>query len=116
MSLEKFELTRGELAIFKSSDLVERGFCRNCGTPLSFRFVDSDRIAVSIGSLDEPEKIEPQHQFGNEARLSWFDKLPGLAGAETTSETDDPSRTTAIAASNHQHPDHDTAVWPPKGK
>ena len=69
VSLEKFELTRGELAIFKSSDLVERGFCRNCGTPLTFRFVDSDRIAVSIGSLDEPEKIEPQHQFGIEARL-----------------------------------------------
>ena len=116
VSLEKFELTRGELAIVKSSDLVERGFCRNCGSPLSFRFVDSDRISVSIGSLDEPEKIEPHHQYGNEARLSWFDKLPGLAGLETTSEADAPSRTTAIAASNHQHPDHDTALWPPKGK
>ena len=116
VSLEKFELTRGELSIFKSSDLVERGFCRACGTPLSFRFVNGDRIAVSIGSLDEPEKIEPQHQYGNEARVSWFDKLPGLAGLETTSETDAPSRTTAIAASNHQHPDRDTAAWPLKGK
>jgi hypothetical protein len=116
VSVKKFELTRGELSIFKSSDPVERGFCRNCGTPLSFRFVDSDRIAVSIGSLDEPEKVEPQHQYGNEARLSWFDKLPGLAGVETTSETDAPARTTAIAASNHQHPDHDTAMWLPKGK
>jgi hypothetical protein len=112
--LEKFEITRGELSIFKSSDLVERGFCRNCGTPLSFRFADSDRISVSIGSLDEPEKIEPLHQFGNEARLPWFDKLPGLAGRETTSESDDPPRTAEIAASNHQHPDHDTAAWKPR--
>ena len=64
VSLDKFELTRGELAIFKSSDLVERGFCRNCGTPLSFHFVDSDRIAVSIGSLDEPERIEPNTSSG----------------------------------------------------
>ena len=112
--LEKFELTRGELAVFKSSDLVERGFCRDCGTPLSFRFVDGGRIAVSIGSLDEPEKAEPKHQVGNEARLSWFDKLPHLEGRETTSEGDDPPRTSAIAASNHQHPDHDTSEWPPR--
>ena len=93
---------------------MERGFCRDCGTPLSFRFVDSDRISVSIGSLDEPEKVEPTQQVGNEARLSWFDKLPGLPGTETTSETDAPERTTRIAASNHQHPDHDTAAWPPQ--
>jgi hypothetical protein len=113
--LDKFEVTRGVLATFKSSGLVERGFCAQCGTPLSFRFVDSDRISVSIGSLDEPEKVEPSHQFGNEARLSWFAKLPSLPGSETTTETDTPKRAADIAASNHQHPDHDTAVWPPKG-
>ncbi len=112
--LDKFEVTRGKMATFKSSDLVERGFCAKCGTPLSFRFVDSDRISVSIGSLDEPEKVEPTHQFGNEARLSWFAKLPSLPGSETTTETDAPKRASAIAASNHQHPDHDTAVWPPR--
>ena len=112
--LDKFEMTRGAMAIFKSSDLVERGFCAKCGTPLSFRFVDSDRISVSIGSLDEPERVEPTHQFGNEARLSWFAKLPSLPGSETTTETDAPKRASAIAASNHQHPDHDTAVWPPR--
>ena len=113
--LKKFEVTRGELAIFKSSDLVERGFCAKCGTPLSFRFVNSDRISVSIGSLDEPEKVEPEHRYGNEAKLSWFNKLPDLPGGETTTETDTPKRAADIAASNHQHPDHDTAVWPPKG-
>ena len=94
---------------------MERGFCAKCGTPLSFRFVDWDRMSVSIGSLDEPEKVAPRKQFGNEARLSWFDTLPGLPGGETTSETDAPERTAAIAAANNQHPDHDTAVWPPKG-
>ena len=62
--LTEFELTRGELAIFKSSDLIERGFCRDCGTPLTFHDVDGDRIDVSIGSLDEPEAVEPVIQFG----------------------------------------------------
>ena len=69
VSLEKFELTRGELSIFKSSDQTERGFCKNCGTPLTFHYVDSPRIAVSIGSLDEPEKVEPTNQYGIEARV-----------------------------------------------
>jgi 2-isopropylmalate synthase len=55
---DKFELTRGVLATFMSSDQAERGFCRDCGTPLTFRYVGRVRIAVSIGSLDEPAKGE----------------------------------------------------------
>ena len=42
--LDKFELTRGALATFRSSDPTERGFCRDCGTPLTFRYVDRQRI------------------------------------------------------------------------
>jgi hypothetical protein len=114
VALEKFELTRGELAIFKSSDQVERGFCRNCGTPLTFHFVDSKRIAVSIGSLDEPEKVEPTNQCGIEGRLPWFGKLSELPG-DLTTEADNPDLAQQIAASNHQHPDHDTTAWPPRG-
>jgi len=110
--LEKFALTRGELSIFKSSDPTERGFCRNCGTPLTIHDVGSPHIAVSIGSLDEPEKIEPKTQYGIEARLSWFGKLASLPGDKTT-EADNPELAVKIAASNHQHPDHDTEVWPP---
>jgi hypothetical protein len=113
VSLEKFELTRGELSVFKSSGQTERGFCRNCGTPLTIHDVDSPRIEVSIGSLDEPEKVEPKKQIGIEARLSWFGKLPSLPGDKTT-EDDDPDLAAKIAASNHQHPDHDTRDWPPR--
>jgi hypothetical protein len=111
--LDKFELTRGKLATFKSSDQTERGFCRDCGTPLTFHYVDKARIAISIGSLDEPERVKPAHQYGVESRLPWFDELTHLAG-EATTEQDAPDLAAAIAASNHQHPDHDTAEWPPK--
>ena len=114
VSLEKFDLTRGELAIFKSSDQTERGFCRNCGTPLTIHDVDSKRIAVSIGSLDEPQKVEPAFQCGIEGRLPWFGKLFGLPG-DLTTEADNPDLAQQIAASNHQHPDHDTTSWLPRG-
>ena len=108
---EAFEVTRGELSIFRSSDEAERGFCSNCGTPLTFRYLRSKRIAVSIGSLDRPEDIKPTHQYGVEARMPWFAELAALP-AETTEEADaDLAR--SIHATNHQHPDHDTDDWPP---
>ena len=109
-----FEITRGDLSIFKSSDPTERGFCRNCGTPLTIHDVDSPRITVALGSLDDPAMVEPKIEYGIEAKLSWFGNLAGLPGDKTTEE-DNPEFAARIAASNHQHPDHDTATWPPGG-
>ena len=114
VALDKFALTRGKLAVFKSSEKAERGFCRDCGTPLTFHYVGRPRIAVSIGSLDEPANIPPAQQFGIEARVPWFATLASLPGDKTTEE-DDAELAAGIAASNRQHPDHDTGVWPPPG-
>ncbi len=111
VSLDKFELTRGALAVFMSSDMTERGFCRDCGTPLTFHYVGRPRVAVSIGSLDQPAAVAPEHQYGIEHRMPWFATLPTLPG-DTTTEEDDPALAAAIVASNHQHPDHDTEDWP----
>ncbi len=107
-----FELTRGALSIFRSSDPVERGFCNRCGTPLTFAYVKSPRIAVSIGSLDDPGAVAPAHQYGTEGRLAYFAALAGLP-AETTDEATEDELLGAISSTNHQHPDHDTEDWPP---
>jgi hypothetical protein len=111
---DKFEITRGSLSIFRSSEQAERGFCKNCGTPLTFHYVGRPRISVSIGSLDEPEGFQPRKQYGIEGKLSWFGTLPDLPG-DITTEDDEPGLAGKIAASNHQHPDHDTARWPEEG-
>lgn len=113
VAVERFELTRGALATFRSSGEAERGFCRDCGTPLTFRYLSSPRIAVSIGSLDDPAAVEPKAQYGIEARLPWFARLADLPGDKST-EDDDPALAARIAASCHQHPDHDTTEWPRK--
>ena len=112
--VDKLEFTRGELSIFKSSDPTERGFCNKCGTPLTIHDVGSPRIEIALGSLDGPEKVEPKRQIGIEARMPWFGKLTSLPGDKTTEE-DNPEFVAKIAASNHQHPDHDTKVWPAHG-
>jgi hypothetical protein len=64
--------------LFRSSNIVERGFCNACGTPLSYRRLESGTVSVTIGSLDDPEPARPTLQFGIEGKLSWTGKLDGL--------------------------------------
>jgi hypothetical protein len=46
-----FSETRG-LTWFKSSDIAERGFCRECGSMLFWRRSGSSTLSISAGSLD----------------------------------------------------------------
>ncbi|WP_163271577.1 GFA family protein [Chelativorans alearense] len=115
VEMEDFEVTRGTIAIFKSSDLVERGFCRDCGTPLTFRHVEgTSHISIALGSLDRPERVKPARQAGSEGRMPWFAELTELEST-ATEETDPPELLDRIRHTNHQHPDHDTKQWPPEG-
>ncbi len=102
--LSDLRWTKGEPGVFKSSELVERGFCRECGTPLFFRYIVKDRISVSIGSLDEPARVKPVNQYGIESRLPAFFKLADLPGETTEQST--PAEWLPKLIS-HQHPDQD---------
>lgn len=97
--------TRGTPGTFQSSELVERGFCRDCGTPLTYRVLDRDRISVSLGSLDDPSRVKPGEQFGIESRIAWVDEILSLPGIRT--EDDVPAERLQRYASRQQ-PDHDT--------
>jgi hypothetical protein len=110
-----FALTRGRLATFRSSDYVERGFCRDCGTPLTFRYLEGqDAMSVALGSLDRPELVPPLRSNSIESAMPFFaglGSLPGRTTAEWSAGHED--EMAGIRATNHQHPDHDTAEWPP---
>lgn len=104
-----FAWTRGAPASFASSSLAVRDFCRDCGTPLSFRYLDSDGIALTIGSLDRPRDARPETQYGVESRIDWLDRIDALSGKNM--ETEMPAARKAKRVS-YQHPDHDTpADW-----
>ncbi|MBL9049470.1 MAG: GFA family protein [Tabrizicola sp.] len=114
---DRFHLTRGEPGWFHSSDQALRGFCRDCGTPLFYKFLSTQRIAVTIGSLDRHSDMKPEFQYGIESREPWFAELPLLreliTGDSDNSVGDTPERMEMIRRSNRQHPDHDTDEWPP---
>jgi hypothetical protein len=81
---DKLEWTRGTPAMFASSNLATRGFCRDCGTPLTFAYNQPEaRIYVTIGSLDDPEQARVATQFGVESRLSWVSLCPDAPGEAT---------------------------------
>jgi hypothetical protein len=94
--------TRGAPTAFRSSELVERGFCRDCGTPLTFRYLDRDRISVSLGSLDDPARVKPMKQYGIEGRVAWVADILDLPG-ERTEDAVPPDRMARLAS--RQHPD-----------
>jgi hypothetical protein len=110
VSTGAFKVTRGEVAIFRSSELAERGFCRDCGTPLTFRYLDQERISVALGSLDDPASLKPVTAYGVQGMVPWFADLASLPGERDDADPD--PRLSVIARTNHQHPDHDTVAWP----
>ncbi|MBG1232050.1 GFA family protein [Aestuariivirga litoralis] len=111
----KFRVTRGQMTHFRSSEDVQRGFCRDCGTPLTYEPLKRDGMGISIGSLDRHSEFKPEVQYGTEAREPWFDelhKLPAFpSGEDETGSTAFTQLLPAIKASNRQHPDYDTDIW-----
>lgn len=100
--------TRGKPKYFKSSNFVDRGFCGDCGTPLTYEAPDG--IAVAIGAFDTPDLIAPTMQFGIEGKVAYVDGLSALPMRHTV---DDIIAAPFLAdLKSYQHPDHDTATWP----
>jgi hypothetical protein len=84
------EWTGGKPAFFQSSSLATRGYCRDCGTPLTFGYdLPEARIYVTIGSLDDPEPAAVETQFGIESKISWVkfcENVPGVITGGTPEE------------------------------
>jgi hypothetical protein len=114
VSVRKARLTwtRGEPKRFQSSNHVRRGFCGNCGTPLTFEAPDG--VALAIAAFDEPAGISPFIQWGVEAKLPYVDTLAGLPGEETMADQNAVSFLATLVS--YQHPDYDTEKWPPEEK
>ena len=95
--------TKAEPARFQSSNLVLRGFCPKCGTPLTYEAPDG--LAVAIGAFDHPERIEPEIQFGIEGRIAWMDHVNDWPVRETLDDLDAAPFLDEIVS--YQYPDED---------
>lgn len=101
---ERLTWTRGEPSRFQSSNLVKRGFCSACGTPLTFEW--SDKVTdLAIAAFDDPSDIVPVVQMATDTALPWALDVAGIPHR--------PAQESAAAAAHYaavvsyQHPDHD---------
>lgn len=75
---EGLRWTRGERHVFASSNVSQRGFCRDCGTPLSLENFDDDQIEIATGTLDDPELAPPTLQINHRYACTFSDGIGGL--------------------------------------
>lgn len=104
--------TRGAPKRFRSSNHGYRGFCADCGTPLTYEAPDG--VALTIAAFDDPASITPRIQWGIEAKLPYVDTIPELPGEDTMADQDAASFLADLVS--YQHPDHDTDDWPPEDR
>ncbi len=82
---DRVKFTKGNRKIYNSSPGVGRGFCDQCGTPLTWEGDAWDRsiIEVHISTLDNPNAFVPTVHWFHGERIDWFDvtdNLPRYAG------------------------------------
>lgn len=65
---------------YRSSPIAERPFCAKCGTPLGFRYLDSGKIDLAIGSFDDPARFRPTSNFSCETILPGWSDTSALGG------------------------------------
>jgi hypothetical protein len=107
---ERFRWTRGAPATFASSNVARRGFCAACGTPLTWEH--KDRLEISGAAFDDPSLVAPTVHMVLARRYPWLTHLDGLE--VRASETDAQYAEFMASVVSNQHPDHDTAAWPPE--
>ena len=103
--------TRGAPKRFRSSSHGHRGFCADCGTPLTYEAPDG--TALTIAAFDDPAAIVPRIQWGVEAKLPYVDGIHDLPGEETNADAGAAAFLADLVS--YQHPDHDTETWPDHG-
>jgi hypothetical protein len=105
---EGMEWTRGGPTYFQSSVNIERGFCKDCGTPMAYRHPGG--LELAIGTFDERSDLAPQIQVNYASRNPWVE---AIFDQPVLQDPDFYARQEAIIS--FQHPDHDTEKWPAKG-
>ena len=75
---DQFAWTKGAQKVFQSSSQAERGFCADCGSPLSYRVIGSDIIELYLCAFDDPSALAPEYAVGDESKLPWTDSLSSL--------------------------------------
>lgn len=72
--VDRLRWVRGQPVAYASSASATRGFCGACGSPLTWRHdAQPDTVFLTVGSLDHPHAVRPQHHLFTADSIPWLD-------------------------------------------
>jgi hypothetical protein len=80
--------TRGQPAVYRSSEKAERFFCPMRGTQLALRD-ERDYQDGTLASLDTPGAVRPSYHIWTASRISWIEIADGLQRHQESSRTEE---------------------------
>ena len=108
VKIDQITWTRGERRRFASSNKVHRGFCGDCGTPLTFEW-SAEVIDFAIYTFDRASEIVPVVQLEAAAAAPWVGHIADLPVRDPRTEPHLAGYYASVVS--NQHPDHDTDDW-----
>lgn len=72
----------GPVGVVNSSDDIERGFCKSCGTTIYSKRASLGAMGLTFGSLDDPDRFRPAEHIWVSSKQAWVvleDGLPQYA-------------------------------------
>jgi hypothetical protein len=67
-----FDGPGGEPALYRSSEKAQRGFCPQCGGAICSLDDGSDKICMTVATLDDPDAIVPVSQSFPDSAPAWL--------------------------------------------
>jgi hypothetical protein len=68
----------GPIGTHYSSETLERGFCRRCGSTVFSRRKSAGVMGLTAGTLDDPSLFQPDMHFWTSAKQPWLKIADGL--------------------------------------
>jgi hypothetical protein len=103
--VEQIAWTRGQRKRFASSNNVSRGFCGDCGTPLTFEW-SKEVIDLAFYTFDRAAEVTPVAQLASGGAAPWVGHIADLPVRDHTTEPHLADHFASVVS--NQHPDHDT--------
>ncbi len=63
----------GPVGWYQSSDVLRRGFCTVCGTTLFSERASGNVIGLTMGSLDDPDRFDPDEHIWVSSKQAWLE-------------------------------------------
>jgi len=81
---DHFEILSGDVSTVRTSAEVERTFCTNCGSSLTYRHtLRAGDVDFTLVSLDDPAALAPQSHIWVQDKLPWITLNDGLPQFQT---------------------------------